>query len=257
MKNQKKKGRSSEILYFLSITVMLILASVFTFAITSDPIAVLIVDSGVLAFNLMNFQIPGVAFNSFGMVPTQGQKLGHTNKQIGNPSVAKQQGTTRIIYDTLPLDGRSEYRFFDGSGQRTFPRTNLPQNQFQVGESMVVKRMTLSVLTFDAVTGQVTAIQTLDAAGTPSALYAGDLNLLIANNRVTKDHSLIHMKPEFNKDAKSTTYANYKFFTDLVIPSLLQFVFQIRVPVIAAIATKELRLTVEGVGALLNMKDNL
>lgn len=228
------------------------------YAITGNEFAAVGTVVGVSAFSCIDLGLPyGITSIQIGVRPTQSEKLAYANKKVGNPGVAKQQGTTRIIYDTLPLDGRSIYEFFQNASQRAFPRTNLGGNQFTVGESMVIKRMSLSVLTFDAVTGQVTAIQSLDVAGATSALYAGDLNILVANNRVLKDHSLIHMKPEFNKDAGSTTDSNYKFYTDIVIPSLINLVFSIRVPVIAAIATKELRLTVEGVGSLLNMKDNL
>ena len=37
------------------------------------------------------------------------------NDKFGNTGIKKQQGSTIVKYDTLPLDGRTEYRFFEGS----------------------------------------------------------------------------------------------------------------------------------------------
>lgn len=256
---KKFKLKSSTILFYLSIIALSFIGMSFSYAVTGSPVLAIASGASLFALSHVNFQLPENSMfvgAVLGRTPSQAQKIAFVNNKLGNKGVQKNQGTTRIIYDTLPLDGRTQYNFFENSSQRGFPRTNFTNNQLTVGEALVIKRLSLSVITFDAVTGQVTAIQTLDAAGTPVAFYKGELNVLIANQRTLKDHSMLHMKPEFNKDAGSTTDSSYRFYTDLVIPSLVNLVFQLRVPTIAAIATKELCLTVEGVGSLLNTKEN-
>jgi hypothetical protein len=45
------------------------------------------------------------------------------NSRFGNNSIARQQGSTVIKYDTLLLQG-TELRFFEESNQRNFPLSN-------------------------------------------------------------------------------------------------------------------------------------
>jgi len=195
--------------------------------------------------------------NTFGLIPTPGQKIAHVNNRLGNRGVQNQQGTTRIIYDTLPIDGRTEFRFFEGCGSRNYPLTNLTQNKLEVAEAMVIQRASLSILTI--VNGAVTAVESVAAvAAAKAAVYgSGEFQFLIANNRTVKPMALIHWSPEFNKSAAFADYNNYKFMTEISVPPLLEFVAAIRTTTFAAISTKQLRLTIEGVGAITNVKQNL
>lgn len=196
--------------------------------------------------------------NTFGMIPTPGQKIAHVNNKLGNRGVQNQQGTTRVIYDSLPIDGRTEFRFFEGCGSRNYPFTNLTQNKLEVAEAMVIQRASLSVLTI--VSGAVTVVETVTTAGalTRAAVYgSGEFQFLIANNRTVKPMALIHWDPSFNKSAAYADYNNYKFMTEISVPPLLEFVAAIRTTTLAAATNKYLRLTIEGVGAITNVKQNL
>ena len=46
---------------------------------------------------------------------TPQQKMVAVNNRFGNTNIAQQQGTTRVIYDSLPLDGRTNFRFFENA----------------------------------------------------------------------------------------------------------------------------------------------
>lgn len=202
-------------------------------------------------------------YPTFGKNPTPAQKLAYVNNKLGNRGVQNQQGTTRIIYDSLPIDGRTEFRFFEGCGSRNYPQTNLTQNKLEVAEAMIIQRASLSVITISS--GVVTLVQSPVTAGalTRAAVYgSGEFTFLIANNRVVKPMPLIAWDPEFNKSAAFATlttgsYNNYRFMTEISVPPLLEFVAAIRTTTLAAAANTFLRLTIEGVGAITNVKENL
>jgi hypothetical protein len=86
------------------------------------------------------------------------------NNKFGNTGIKRQQGSTVIKYDTLPLDGRTEFRFFEGCQSRVFPFTNSNSegNKLGVGNSMTIERMYLSIVTTDALAPNLlTLLQTL------------------------------------------------------------------------------------------------
>jgi hypothetical protein len=44
---------------------------------------------------------------------TPQNKIVGVNNKFGNTNIKNQQGTTRVIFDSLPLDGSTELRFFE------------------------------------------------------------------------------------------------------------------------------------------------
>ena len=44
---------------------------------------------------------------------TPQQKMVAVNNKFGNNNIASQQGTTRVLFDSIPLDGRTTFRFFE------------------------------------------------------------------------------------------------------------------------------------------------
>lgn len=182
----------------------------------------------------------------------------NTNNRLGNPSIAKQQGTTRILYDSLPLDGSGEYRFFEEAQTRRFPFTNKSQsgNTLGVGETIAVERAYLSVFAVDPETAVITEVTTLAGSLIP-ALTLGELSLDIANQQVAKQMSLQSFDPRFNKSSASDINQNFEFDTNLIIPPLIEFVFRARMPVHGALANHFIRLTIEGAGAILAPRQTL
>ena len=43
---------------------------------------------------------------------TPQDKIVGINNRFGNTGIKNQQGSTVVLYDSLPLDGRNEFRFF-------------------------------------------------------------------------------------------------------------------------------------------------
>ena len=187
--------------------------------------------------------------------PTAQQKLIHVNQQMGNTGIKKQQGTSRVMYDSLPLDGADNVlSFFAGSNTRNFPRTNTGSfgNKLEVAESTVIQRVYFSVMTVDAVDPlEVTGNLDLTTAGLPG-LYASELSIFVAEKRVMKPIPLTSFQPEFNKNAYNSTSQVFWADTDLTIPPLLDYEFRLKVPNYTPVANAFLRCTYEGVGSIIS-----
>ena len=74
---------------------------------------------------------------------TPQQKAVAVNNRFGNTNIKGQQGTTRVIYDSLPLDGATELRFFENASSRQYPFTNITSegNRLTVGETFVIQKI--------------------------------------------------------------------------------------------------------------------
>lgn len=191
---------------------------------------------------------------NWGMVTPQ-QKLIATANKFGNSGIKDQQGTTRVIYDSLPLDGRTEFRFFEESNNRNFPRTNMGAfgNKMGVGETMAIERAYFTVMTFNGAGTQIIAVSTLSVAF-PS-IITGELNIISANSTTLKQLSTLSFEPSYNKSAMHSNAYNFEFDTDLTLQPLLEFIFQLRTGTYVAIANTELRLTLEGVGSIISPRN--
>jgi hypothetical protein len=186
----------------------------------------------------------------FRPVTPQGKIIGVNNK-FENKGIDKQQGTTRTLYDSLPIDGRTEYRFFEDCQTRNFPLTNMGNegNRLGVGSSIVCERYYLQVIEVDA-DGVVTDIFTL-AQNLSAPLQIGELALEVANTQVLKQKTSMSSDPRFNKSANHEEHYNFEFDTQLVLPPLFEFVWKYRVGAHAVQEGFHLRLTIEGVGAII------
>ena len=115
-------------------------------------------------------------------VITPQQKIIDVSKTIGNNAAKNQQGTSFQIYDTLPLDGRTEFKFFEGAGARTFPLTNMDGNngKLQVGETMVVQYAQLLFLT-EGEQGL-----TISALESSTNFLQGEISFIQGNSQILK-----------------------------------------------------------------------
>lgn len=172
--------------------------------------------------------------------------------KFGNKGIKNQQGTTRLIYDSLPVDGRTEFRFFEEVNSRNFPRTNLSINQLNVGEMLVIERSYLATFVQDpALDTYTVAPMTL---GVFPNIAMGELVIDITTQKVMKPIPVMSYFPELNKSAYHAEYTNFEFNTQIVIQPLLEFNVNLRVPIQPAIADTELRFTMGGVGSILAPK---
>lgn len=182
---------------------------------------------------------------------TPNQKIAGVNTKFGNRGIKKQQGTTRVIYDTLTLTtGVPNYRFFEGVNTRTFPATNVGQsgNGLQVGESLSIDRMYLSIVLVDVISGDVVSVSNLTAR---PDIGIGEVSIKIANTIVLKPIPLSSFDSIYNKSSNFGGHANFEFDTNLILPPLLEFVVEVRTLVSVGTVLSSLRLTIEGVGAIL------
>lgn len=175
------------------------------------------------------------------------------NDKFGNVGIKKQQGSTVIKYDTLPLDGSTELRFFQGSANRNFPFSNTGSdgNKLGVGSSLVVERAYLSIVGVN--TEDPTQIDTIAPIeiGSAGYLLVSEFSFAIANTEVIKNVPILSWLPEFNKVAENSLNTNFEFDTQVVIPPLLEYIATIRLPKYTA-GKAFLRLTIEGTGAIIS-----
>jgi hypothetical protein len=177
------------------------------------------------------------------------------NDKFGNSGIKKQQGSTVIKYDTLPFDGRTEFRFFEESNQRNFPLSNTGSdgNKLGVGNSMVVERAYLTIGTYNPTTNAWTTLTTTSIA-TNVAILAAEFGFTIANSQVIKNVPILSWIANFNKAAENELNSNYEFDTQIIIPPLLEFVATLRLQKYTAISDTYVRLTIEGSGAIIAPK---
>lgn len=176
------------------------------------------------------------------------------NDKFGNKGIKQQQGSTVIKYDTLPLDGRTVFRFFEGSAQRNFPLSNTGSdgNKLGVGSTMVVERAYLSVVSYDRLTNEISEVEVLTLSDlTQAPIVGGEFGLAIANTDVIKNIPILSWLPQFNKVAENQLNTNFEFDTQAVIPPLLEYVAVVTTAGPATLEGKYLRLTLEGAGAII------
>jgi len=183
---------------------------------------------------------------------TPQQKIVAVNKKFGNSGIKDQQGTTRQIYDTLPLGaaGAKTLRFFEDSASRSFPFSNTGSdgNKLGVGNTMVVESISFQLLTYDTVNLRFDAISLIT---TVPALQAGQINFEIANNRVIKNLSMYEVTNAFDKNPGAPNDSTIELDTDIVIPPLLNFVCQVQIPFFTPAANTFLRCIINGTGGII------
>jgi hypothetical protein len=188
------------------------------------------------------------------------EKITSVNNRLGNNFIKEMQGTTKMVYDTLPVvAGQNTYSFFRDSNQRGFPLCNVQNDSLQVAESLSCQRISLSIVETDD-EGVITVYSLSDAlTAFPglAGLYLAQLQLMIANDVTMKPIPVQHFLPAFNKTATNNEMNVFEFNTDQIIPPQLQFEFTLRTPTLAPGSNNfQLRLIVEGVGSQFNGKTN-
>ena len=184
---------------------------------------------------------------------TPQQKIVGVNNKFGNTNIKNQQGTTRVLFDSLPLDGSTELRFFENSGSRQYPFTNIGAegNRLNVGETFVVQKVYFGIMTVDADTNLFTGFGPLQTS--PGAAWQyGEWSFLIANSQVIKQlpfHTCF--QAPLNLTSVNNEDEAFSTFTDIVIPPLLEFVLPYRVNTYTAVSNTRLVCFIEGTAGIL------
>ena len=202
-----------------------------------------------------------MAINAFKEI-TPSAKLALVNNKLGNPGLKLNQGSTFEIYDYVApttVGGAETITFFGNVNTKTFPFTNIQQNQLQVGEALSVQFIAFTRIIVDRVTNAVEAASPL-LAGVPGANLA-NFSLLLDNSRIIKNNSLTRSSTFLN--TKGATANNYLFYpdTDLTIPPQISFTLDLRLPANSdttpAGKTVYYGVHLFGTGAILNLKTNV
>lgn len=159
---------------------------------------------------------------------TPQQKLVAVNSKFGNNNIQSQQGTSRILYDTILCNGQSNVRFFEDSASRTFPLCNTGSegNKLGVGDTMVIAQILFEFWEYTPGTQRWTTVYPLTNINDLSLSYC---NVEIANNQVIKKLMLTETVAAFNKDT-SDVNNTIDLETSIVIPPLLPFVVELQTP---------------------------
>ena len=186
---------------------------------------------------------------------TPQQKLVGVNNKFGNTNIKNQQGTTRVLFDSLPLDGSTELRFFENAGARQYPFTNVGSegNRLNVGESFVVQKVYFGLINTDADTGSFVVFEPLAAFGISDWSY-GEWSLEIANSQVIKQLPFSSCFYPANFQAITAVNDNdeaFSTFTDIVIPPLLEYVLTVRTPNYTPVADYRLVCFMQGTAGIL------
>lgn len=195
---------------------------------------------------------------------TASAKLAMVNNKLGNPALKKNQGSTVEIYDYVTqtagtIGTKQTINFFSSVNSKTFPLTNIQQNQLQVGEALSVEYIVFTRISQVTATGSITECTAL--LTTVAGANLGQFSLLLDNSRIIKNNSLIRSNSVFNP--KGTTGVSNVFFpdTDLVIPPQISFSLELTLPInadiIAAGTTISYGCHLFGTGAILNLKHNV
>jgi len=197
------------------------------------------------------------------------EKIIGVNSRFGNPGIAKQQGTTVEIYDTLPLPtaGGSNVvlDFFIDAKTRSFPFTNLKDGKLPPQEAFVANRIYFYVVKEVISTGKKTMFplfandtslgSLLNNAGIDGL---GEVEISISNNRVLKPIPLTSFAPNFNAGDDSQNNV-LQLDTQLVFPPQLEFKLSLKLS--SANAAPEdtqiyIAAVMGGVGAIFSPKSN-
>jgi hypothetical protein len=172
---------------------------------------------------------------------TPQQKLVGVNNKFGNTSIKDQQGTSRIIYDSLLYNTSAStqtFRFFEDSASRNFPLTNTGSdgNKLGVGDTMVIQSIGIYYFFVDQTTKEITWGAPLINAQRYFNLSL--INFEIANNKVIKKVTLSESNRAYNKNT-STDNNLINLETQIVLPPLLPYILELQVPFAGSITPPE------------------
>jgi hypothetical protein len=184
---------------------------------------------------------------------TPQQKAVAVNNRFGNTNIKGQQGTTRVIYDSLPLDGSTELRFFENAASRQYPFTNIGSegNRLTVGETFVIQKIYFGLIETEADTGIFANFGYI--AGNGANYETGEWSFLLANSQVIKQlpFSVFCNVSETVLNPSNSDDQTFDTFTDIVIPPLLEYVLTYRTAPYAAEEDVRLVCFMEGTAGII------
>jgi hypothetical protein len=197
------------------------------------------------------------AFNNV----TPSAKIALVNNKIGNPALKRNQGSSTEVYDyinvTANIGTQQVLRFFADVNTKTFPFTNIQQNQLQAGEALSIEYIAWTRI--EVKQNKLDKFETLTQA--VNSLSLAQFNLLLDNSRIIKTNSLARSFDELNTQGGTANNSLWYPDTDLVIPPQIQFTAELTVPANTDTAGEGVTVFygchLFGTGAILNLKANV
>jgi len=193
---------------------------------------------------------------------TPNAKIALVNNKLGNPALKRNQGSSTEVYDyinvTTSIGNQQVLRFFADVNTKTFPFTNIQQNQLQAGEALSIEYVALTRIEVARATGKITDFAAL--TNTVAGLTLSQLQILLDNSRILKNNSLTRSFADLNTRGGTATNSLFYPDTDLVIPPQIQFTVELTVPANADTTTDVdvyYGCHLFGTGAILNLKANV
>lgn len=209
------------------------------------------------------------------------QKIERVTSKLGMKALNKQQGTHRVIFDSLPLIISAELqtlRFFKNVQTRQFPFANINQNKLDAGESMAIERAFLFLIRNQSaiLPNDVVNIYGPNEIFEFQRLQHSLFNIQIAQKSVTKDIYFGASRPSFNSrsnfqnmiaaaaivpnDQTTVGQSVFNFETPFILPPDLEFEIDLQIPAISAlpaIGSWRLGLAIDGIGGIYDPGANL
>lgn len=224
------------------------------------------------------------------------RRIQAVGKETYNKYLGKQQGTTRTIFDTIPLTGSpNQFNFFENLANKGYPWTNLNRNSFTDAEAMNIQRAYLTLIHTNNPTDyaivSATTIETLsifEASKKTSYLDGRTAvfgkfqlamgSIFVSGQQILKNFSFLSADPRFNRTNPSIALAIglfdgtdenkyavgkevYDFASPAVIPPNREFIVSVQVPAYTDPSDSTnnyyLRLTLEGFGAIPSVEGTL
>jgi hypothetical protein len=192
---------------------------------------------------------------------TANAKLAMVNNKLGNPALKLNQGSSVEAYDYVEVTGtigtKQTLRFFENVNAKSFPFTNIQQNQLQVGEALAIEYIAFTRIVVKA--GKITSFNALTQS--VDALALSQFSFLLDNSRIIKINSLTRTFADLN--TKGGTSNNSLFYpdTDLTIPPQISFTGELTTPANSDTASADeavyYGMHLFGTGAILNLKHNV
>jgi len=181
------------------------------------------------------------------------QQIVGVNERLGNTAVPNMQGTTRVIFDTLPATGTSQtLDFFSGVSSRLYPLSNININKFEVGESLAITAIALGAYNKSSPSINTTLESPLAIGQSTTCIF----NFYIGNQRVLKDIELIYGSNSLGETNRSTQAPPIilRFESPIVIPPQIEFYATAKISAINSLSAVNLICALMGQGTLLNTK---
>lgn len=199
------------------------------------------------------------AFNNL----TPNAKLAMVGNRLGNPGLKNNQGSTFEVYDyidvTATIGAKQTLRFFESVNTKTFPLTNLQQNQLQVGEALAIQYIAFTRIEEVIATGVISSQTAL--ISTVSGLALSQFSILLDNSRIIKVNSLTRANANLNPKGGTAQNALWYPDTDLTIPPQISFTSELTIPANSDTAPAGSKVFygvhLFGTGAILNLKTNV